>query len=337
MPYNKFANPKLHNHKIAFGKKILQMKHWLIIMAFFAVAKSNAQQNKKYYSKEFSVQTDNDVYLLNSKDGYYTNGIFLEYSIASEKNRQKKIDRFVLGQTMFTTGDKKAVWRNEESIDRPYCGYLFAKYIQEKFIDNETIFGWNFSLGVTGKWSLAQQLQDSYHKIIHVKTYPYWETQITNSFGFNAGVNYTKTLASSSIAKMVAVAEANAGMHYTNIKAAAYFCLGAFEKNNSSALLNARANATANNSKRKYELFFYFHPILIAQGYNATTQGTLFYKTNNAVTCKPQTFMYQHTWGIAYAASRVTGKLEATYQTKEASTQNRQQRYASIHFAYLFN
>ena len=313
------------------------MKHWLIIIASLTAVKCNAQECKKYFSKEFSLQTDNDVYLLNLKDGYYTNGIFLQYSMASEKMGQKQIHRFALGQTMFTTGDKKAVSRNEEIIDRPYCGYLFAKYIHEQFIAAETILSWNFSLAVTGKWSLAQQLQESYHKLIHLKPYPFWDTQIPNTIGFNAGINYTKTLASTSIAKMVAVAEANAGMYHNNAKVAAYFCMGAFEKNNGSALFNARAGATANNSKRKYELFFYFHPQLIAQGYNATTQGTLFYKTNNAVTCKPQTFMYQQTWGIAYAAARLTGKLEATYQTKEASTQNRQQRYAGIHLAYLFN
>lgn len=314
------------------------MRYFLLTIACFVLTQSIAQKEKKdYYSKEFSVLTENDAYMLKHKDGYYSAGLFLQLSKASEKDSHKIVTRYELGQAMFTTGDRRAVLRGEETIDRPYAGYLYAKYARDKFISNNEIFSWNASLGVTGRWSLAQQLQDAYHKLINLYYYPYWETQIPNAIGANAGINYKNNLTSSSLLKVVYTAEANAGMFYTNAKLGAYFCLGNFENNDNSALFNARINSKETSTKRKYELFVYCYPQIMFQGYNATLQGTLFYKTGNAITSKPNAVMYQQTFGIAYSKPRWTAKFETNYQTKETPLQNREQRYGSVQFAYRFN
>jgi hypothetical protein len=47
--------------------------------------------------------------------------------------------------------------------------------------------------------------------------------------------------------------------------------------------------------------------------------------------------MYRHRIGFVYADARITTTLEADYLTKEAKTQQVQQRYASLRFAYRFN
>jgi len=309
-----------------------------MIACFVVIQNISQAQKNVFYKKEFSFFTENDAYMFRLKDGYYTAGHFLQYSIAKERNSHKIINRFELGQTMFTTGNRRAVLRREETIDRPYCGYLYAKYVHEKHVSPEALFSWNVSIGATGKWSLAQQLQEAYHKLLNLYFYPYWETQIPNAIGVNAGLSYKRTLAASSYAKIVGMAEANAGMFYTNAKVGGYFCLGAFENNNNSALFNTRINNKATVSKREYELFFYFYPQLIAQGYNATTQGTLFYKTGApTITSKPSTIMYQQIFGLVYARPKWTARIETNYQTKETALQNRQQRYAGVQFAYRFN
>jgi hypothetical protein len=314
------------------------MRYWLFVFATIMLTQSIAQkQEKNYYSKEFSIGIDNDAFMLKLKDGYYTNGIFLQLSKASEQNIAKIITRWELGQTMFTTGNRRAVLRGEETIDRPYCGYLYLKYGQDRMLTSDGMLSYNVSIGVTGRLSLAQQLQEVYHKMIHLYFYPYWETQIQDAAGINFGVGSKQTLASSSHAKIVYDLEANLGMAYTNAKIGASFCIGQFENNNNSALFATNINKKETATKKKYELFGYFHPQIIAQAYNATTQGMLFYKTGNAITSKPSPIMYQQTFGLVYAKPRWTAKLEASYQTKETPLQNRQQRYGGIHFAYRFN
>jgi lipid A 3-O-deacylase len=314
------------------------MRYWLLLIACFILTQSIAQKEKKhYYSKQFSLGIDNDAFMLKLKDGYYTNGVFLQLSKASQQNIAKIITRWELGQTMFTTGNRRAVLRGEETIDRPYCGYLYLKYGQDKFNTADEMLSWNVSVGATGRISLAQQLQDFYHQVIHLYYYPYWETQIPNGIGVNLGFNHRKTLASSSNAKIVSELEANLGMAYTNARIGANFCIGAFENNDNSALFATSINSKETSTKRKHEFFAYFHPQVIGQAYNATLQGMLFQKTGDAITSKPSPFMYQQTFGLVYAKPRWTAKLEATYQTKETPLQNRQQRYGGIHFAYRFN
>lgn len=315
------------------------MKHWLLIIASFLLTESIAQkQEKKYYRKQFSIGIDNDAFMLKLKDGYYTNGIFLQLSKASQQNIAKVISRWELGQTMFTTGNRRAVLRGEETIDRPYCGYLYLKYGQDRMHSPDGILSYNVSLGATGRLSLAQQLQELYHKMIHLYFYPYWETQIPNAVGVNAGISGKRTLASSSLVKLVSELEANAGMFYTNAKLGGYLCIGQSENIDNSSLFGTSINSKETAAKHNYELFGYFKPQLIAQAYNATLQGTLFYKTGDQViTSKPSTLMYQQTFGLVYAKPRWTAKLEASFQTKETPLQNRQQRYGGLYFAYRFN
>jgi hypothetical protein len=304
----------------------------VILLILLHVGEAIAQKQRPVFTKELSLMLDNDAFMLKLKDGYYTNGVFIQVSKAKATNENKKIKRYELAQTMFTTGDRRAVLRNEEDIDRPYCGYLQAKYSIDWSTNKDQLLSWYSSIGVTGKVSLAQQLQDSYHKLIHLRPYPYWEIQLPNAIGFNTGIQAKQSKALSKYMQLTGFAEANLGMVYTNAKLGGYFTIGLFEKSQNSALFNNRIGTVS--FKHKHELMLYAKPMLTVQGYNATTQGMLGFDDKVALTSKPSTFMYQQAFGIVYANQGITARFETNWQTKETPLQLREQRYGSIQFAY---
>jgi hypothetical protein len=63
------------------------------------------------------------------------------------------------------------------------------------------------------------------------------------------------------------------------------------------------------DTRKNHELFFYWHPQMIVQGYNATVQGGLFSKGSGAVLKDIEPWMFQQNWGICYAEGRWTTQL----------------------------
>ena len=86
-----------------------------------------AYGQQQTYKNELIFRTDNDAYLLEKKDGYYTNGMFLKLNAATEKNNHKIINSYELGQMIYTPQDVN-FYRDGIGIDRPFCGYLYATY-----------------------------------------------------------------------------------------------------------------------------------------------------------------------------------------------------------------
>ena len=129
-------NKKLHEHIYAeklqnicnvYFHKLISIKHLFILLSGLLVSTCKAQINK-VYKNTFTITTDNDAYLFTSKDGYYTNGIFFQFSKAFDKKNLKIIKRIEVGQALYNSRDRLSIIRQLEDADRPYCGYLFTKY-----------------------------------------------------------------------------------------------------------------------------------------------------------------------------------------------------------------
>jgi lipid A 3-O-deacylase len=287
------------------------------------------------HAKEVSFTTDNDAYLFQKKDAYYTNGFFFSFKTAYEKNGKKRVQGYELGQMIFTPFIRKTA--NPSDIDRPYCGYLFLHFNQTRFPGKNSVLQYNAGIGEVGNASFGESVQNSYHKLLGYGRFTGWQYQVQNSLGVDMGVSYAHTLfEDSSWIKFIPVTEANLGMNFTNAKLGAYLCLGSFEDNSNSALWNARVQTKSTVTRKKYELFAYWHPQLVLQGYNSTVQGGLFHKSSDttAVLGNIEPWMFQQNWGMCYAEGRWTTNLELIYQAKEAVAQKTPQRYVSIRVSY---
>ncbi len=285
-------------------------------------------------TREISFTTENDAYLLKKSDAYYTNGFIFSLRTAKEKNGQKRIAGYELGQMIFTPLIRKTL--GPQDIDRPYCGYLYLNFNQTRFLQKEAVLQFNLTIGEVGQASMGEDVQNGYHKLLSYARFTGWQYQVQNALGVDLGINYARTLVEdSSWFKLVPVVNASLGLNFTNASLGSYLCVGSFEKNSNSALWGGRVQTKATSLQRKYELFGFWYPQVIWQGYNATIQGGLLNKGNSgAVLGESEKWMFKHSIGVCYSASRFTGKLAFIFQSKEAVTQTKSQQYGSIQVSY---
>jgi lipid A 3-O-deacylase len=312
--------------------KTLTLGWLLVILPVLALAQDSTR--RQFYAREFSVITENDAYLFHKHDAYYTNGIFLRLNWAGEKNGRKTVHAAELGQMIYTPLIRKTQSTND--IDRPYCGYLFARYARNKFSPEDALFQYSLTLGVVGNLSLGESMQNSYHRLFDYSRFTGWQYQVQNAVGMDIGLLYARTLWQNNLGKIVPAAQLSLGTNYTNARLGNYFCLGATEKNSNSALWNARVQTREPALRRKSEFFVYWYPEIILQGYNATVQGGLFSKGQGAVLAQPERWMFQQTVGVCYAETRWTIKAGVCFQDKEALSQKTAQQYGSLQLSYRF-
>lgn len=312
------------------------LKRLLVYTGFCLSATGIAAQEKdpKVFGREVSFTTENDAYLFQKKDAYYTNGVFFSLTKAGEKKGYKRVNSYRLGQMIYTPLSRKAL--SISDIDRPYCGLLFIKYGQMRFHKNESLLEYSAALSELGPASLGEGLQNSYHKLLGYTRFSGWPYQVPNAFGVDLGVAYAQTLLEdSSWIKLVPQAAVSLGTTYTNASLGIYTVIGSFEKNSQSALWNARATAGKEVNRRKHEFFLYWYPQVIFQGYNGTVEGGLLSKgTAVAVLGQSEKWMFQQAIGLCYAGGRWSTRAAWVYQTREAVKQIRDQQYGSLTVSY---
>ncbi len=297
------------------------------------------QAQQPAYRHSLRITSDNDAYLWEGNDRYYTNGIFINYSWAGPQNSNiKKVHSLQLGQLMYNPRDYSLHY--ESSIDRPYAGYLFLGYKQSLFFKKDQVLQLGIIAGTTGKPSLAEGLQRWYHHTVGFDPPEGWKYQVKTEPGINISATYATALfpekAGHSLFAVKPVVQAIAGNSFTNAQAGMLFQLGFFENNRESVLWKARVNREPATTRRHYECFLYFHPQLTAQLYNTTIQGGLFRREKGTVR-DPEKLIYQHTIGLMYAGERIALGMAFIFQSKETTVQQLNQRYGTIQVEYRFH
>jgi len=313
----------------------------LTLVLYFS---SEAQiSNSQLFSKQLSITTENDYYLFQGKDAYYTNGIILNYSKIHKARKNtfiKQIDQFEIGQKIYTAFSRKIY--HPDQIDRPITGYLYAKFLRSDFMKHNQLFQWGVSAGTIGNAALGEQMQDGFHRLIHVDPSIWgwiWNYQLKTEPGINFHGLYAKGLLKSetSFFQLTPVSNATLGTTFTNISQGLFFQFGKLKPISQSAYFNAALSEVRTSHIKESELFFYYLPELEYQLYNATVQGGLFRKDKGPIisTLKPLVFTQQ--LGALYSFSRYTLSLGVVFESKEASSQRFNHTYGSIQGSYRFH
>ena len=311
-----------------------RMRYLFILLSYCCISGITAQSND--YAKELSTQIDNDAFLLKIRDGYYSSGLYLRYATANTtKKGWKRIQTIELGQQMYTPRNKAYAYNN--IIDRPYAGYLYAKYAQKTILPKAQQLEWSGALGVIGPAAGAAEFQQWYHNLMNYAFFPGWEKQIPNQLALDASLQYTTAIqpAKNGLARIYPTAQLNLGTTFSNLRTGAYFVLGKAEAMQQTALFNNRIHKGQAKWQHKEEVFVYYYPSITWQWYNATIQGPMGNKPGApVVTASPSNFLPEHRFGFCYAKNRTTLRVEVVHQGKEATSQTHNQNYGVIGFAY---
>lgn len=310
---------------------------WLILMQIIGFAQYDSSlKRSESFSKEISLVTENDVFLKLYSDRYYSNGLFFKYSWLSRNPDKKIIHAIDVGQEIYTS--QRSRISSVSEIDRPVCGWLFSKYQQSIFNAKKNLIRWELMVGALGKASLAEQLQNNYHKLLGIRQVNTWNYQIKDELGINSSFTYATNLwfKNSRHFSLKPMLQARLGTTFTNAQIGLIVQAGTFERNDQSALFGARLNRNPATSNTK-ELFLYTFPQIIFQGYNATVQGGLFRRDKGPVVSIIEPWIYKQHLGVMYAEKRFTLGFTAVFQTREAKTQQKNHYYGSLALGYQFN
>jgi hypothetical protein len=142
-----------------------------------------------YSQHQINLDVDNDLYF-DSRDMYYSSGIFVSFS--SLKNTDDKIffNHFKIGQLIFTPSSRYEI--NPNLYDYPYSGYLFLELSKQKQISKNSSFTFGGNIGITGDASFAKGMQNLYHDLVLDLPNLAWNSQMPQEFQINLLANFFK-------------------------------------------------------------------------------------------------------------------------------------------------
>lgn len=315
----------------------------LIVTLLLSISSKEQSISPKSFSKQLSVITDNDRYLMQGRDRYYTNGLMISYSMAHRSKNAailKQVNQYEIGQKIFTPYSRKI--DNVSQIDRPVTGYLYGKFSQSRFIMHNQFWEWGVSIGTIGKASLGEAMQNSFHKIIDINSNRWgwiWDYQLKSEPGINLHGRYARGLlnGNNSFLQITPVTQATVGTSFTNLSQGLLVQIGKINLQHQGAWWNASVQDKQTTAPARSELFFYYHPEIKYQLYNATAQGGLFRRDKGPITSSVEPFVVMHQIGALFTLNRYTLKSELVLQSKETSSQRFTHNYGSIQFNYRFN
>ncbi|GAB5523266.1 MAG: lipid A deacylase LpxR family protein [Roseivirga sp.] len=269
-----------------------------------------------YYHQELSITTENDVYLLQNTDRYYSNGALIHFRFIPEKRSflgighkedTKRIIELELSQKFFTPKDLTLT--DIVDYDRPYAGWLYTGLTISDFPKANQALTYGAELGVVGDISGADGFQTWYHRNFGFPVPQGWDFQIRNELVFNlkASYSYQFPLLKNSI-DLITTSSAVLGTGFINAMQQADFRFGKLQSLDESAFKNAIIGRRRNGFERHAYFFLGYGAQWV--GHNITVQGSL-WKDNS-----PHTEDIYHSiqrFRVGWAASSVNTTFKMTY------------------------
>lgn len=293
-------------------------------------------------TQEFGFQSDNDSFLAQGSDRYYTNGIFLHYRRGMDFKRNSLANKVLgieVGQKMYNPISGSVP--NASYVDRPFAAYSYAGVNINYLFRNESNLKLGVQVGVIGPAAGGEQVQKIIHNTFGFYELNGWQYQIRNSAQLNLSAEYNKLLARVDWFDITATGYGNLGTGFTGAGIGPMIRLG-----NANLLFNSvstQSTATRNSiaPAHKHELFLHYKPQFNYIGYDATVQGGLFKKDDKPsleITSEVKRTMISQQVGVSYAGSRFIVDLSAIFHTKDVKTQTfNTHQWGSVSVLYRFN
>lgn len=288
---------------------------------------------------ELNFQNDNDLYLLNKQDQYYTNGIFFSIRKTADSalltsTEANRLWGITVAQQMYNAYTAQIHYIEE--VDRPITAYLFLRFNMDRFFANETFVSLIGELGTIGRRALGRQFQEGVHRALNLYEIAGWEYQLNNAVGVNAAVQYGGLLFRNDAQwiDLSAQGRVTLGLNHTDASIASVFRFGRINPLHQSAYTSSRLQARGEAVDN--EFFFFYQPQLKLVGYDATLQGGIFLRDKGPVTHTPSRWMSYHQFGFVYAKQALTLRMQYMFYSKEVPGMFFRHRYGSIGAGYRF-
>jgi lipid A 3-O-deacylase len=324
----------------------MRIKLFIFLISLFCAVNVLAQT----HSNEIGIQTDNDSYLLQGSDRYYTDGIYIYYRRAlkvksgDSTKLLNKVLGFEMGQKIFNPQSGSVFYKGADQaqlVDRPFAGYLYAGANLNFLYKDESNLKIGAQLGIIGPGAFGKEVQDYVHDNFGFYHPDGWEFQIHNEVQLNLSAAYNRLLARSGWIDLSLTSYLNLGNGFTGAGVGPQLRMGAFNQlfNSISTQSTAIKNQTV-TPLHQHELFFYYKPLFNYVAYDATIQGGLFNKHNDPssleITRNKEPFIFSNQLGIAFTTNRFVIDAAAIFHTKEVKEMVRLEQWGSVTALYRF-
>lgn len=315
----------------------------ILILGILYEIRGQEVQNK-LFSRDFFLKVDNDAFLGQAVDRYYSSGIFFKYRklIPSESTvgrwgggkNTKTIYSINFSHLFFTPSDLKL--RTIDQFDRPYAGMMAAGF-GVNYFNPKRHFQVQLDAGILGPGAGVRQLQEWYHRLINAKTPRGWRFQIENSPVITINAAYSRVLAESKKVQLLADANLQVGTIFNNIRPGLTFRWGNFQPLDNSALRASRLGSIATNAKKEDQMRESYLFVSTSFGYtlyDATIEGG-FIGTESIHTESIQHLRYHIKYGWAISLRRWDMALSFNNVRRE-TLEARDHYYATIDLLMRF-
>lgn len=319
-----------------------------LALAFVFIIIAGGAYAQKTYTNEIGAQTDNDSYLMQGADRYYTDGYYMYFRHALSTNNstalQNKVLGFEFGQKIFnpqsgSIADNQGT-DHPELVDRPFAAYLYVGSTLNLLYKNESSLKFSAQIGIVGPSALGKQIQDWVHDNFGFYHPSGWEYQIDNDAELNLSAEYKRLLARSESIDVSLDAYGNLGNGFSGAGIGPIFRLGNFNQLfNSVTTQSTVIRNTSVAPLHKNEIFLYYKPMLNYVAYDATIQGSLFKKrsaNSEEITLDKEPFIFSNQVGVAFTANRFEFDVAAIFQTKTDKEMQLSEQWGTVTGLYRF-
>ena len=301
------------------------------------------------HSNEIGAQSDNDSYLFQGSDRYYTDGIYIYYrhalKVDEKSSLQNKVLGFETGQKIFNpqTGSISVNGMPDDPryIDRPFAAYLYVGSTLNLLYKNGSNLKLGAQIGIVGPGALGKEIQDYVHDNFGFYHPSGWEYQIDNNLELNLSAEYNRLLARTSSFDVSLTSYANLGNGFSGLGVGPLFRLGSFNQLfNSVSTQSTAIKSRGFTPLNQHELFFYYKPQFNVVLYDATVQGSMFGSrsaTSIEVTQDIERLMFSNQVGVGYSGKRFVLDVAAIFHTKDVKEMVKSHQWGSVTLLYRFN
>jgi lipid A 3-O-deacylase len=330
------------------------MRNFLLIVLFtlifiFQGPKIVRAQTQNFKS-QFTLITDNDMYIDPNHDRYYSDGTYFNFTYAvngeniSNSNILKKTVEFEFGQKIYT-GLSGHIYLPYH-IDRPFTGYLFANGAINWLYKDEDALKFTAEIGTIGPAALGEEVQSGFHqlfglyKVVGGKNYAKiggWSHQLNTEPGLNLRLDYKHLLYRNdgNWCDVAVNPDAWLGNTFTGASAGVQLRIGDLNKFYQSVITNSRVSSNK-REQINHEFYFFTLPQINYVAYDATIEGGLFRHDKGPVTFGIYHFVYQQQFGLQFASARWSASAIAYIKSREVKSTALGDQWGSIGIAYRF-
>lgn len=318
----------------------MKIKILPLLVCLLSAGQAFAQSHKN----EIGLQSDNDSYLAQGSDRYYTNGIFIYYRHALQVKDQdtawlkNKILGFEAGQKMYNPqgGNIPA----PQYVDRPFAAYLYFGGTLNLLYANESNLKLGAQIGVVGPGALGKEVQNDIHKWFGFYPPTGWEYQARDGAELNLSAEYNRLLTRGDGIDLTLNTYGNLGNGFTGAGAGLMIRAGNFNQLFNSVSTQSTVSRLDNKSAlHQHEFFAYYKPTLNYVAYDATIQGSLFKDHTNPqeVDLDREPLVLSNQVGGAYTANHWVFDASVIFHTKEVKEMLKAHQWGSITVLYRFD